>query len=362
MMSNEEIKKPSSEARKRTLNNPVIEAQWKRYQAERKKTTNNTSKSPRTLGQAFPINMAEAFPGAISKPTLSQYGLEELDLKELEAAYSEYSNPKETKGERFWGRLFYGIEIFGVIAFFGGTIVGAISIFNSTFNKYFGKDGPYTSYLLVAILAGFVMPLIATTLDSVTSNRKKKAPFARQKEWDNYQKYLVHQKKYKDHLHTLNVNYWRNMGGYRFEDEVTKLFNDLGYSATRTKYSGDGGIDISMEKDGKRYAVQCKAHAKRRPPSEINELLGAMTAKGYDAGFFVATNGVSDKALELCRSLKEKPITVLDAEDLVEMSRALSSESEMEKKIYKPQSKTYLAAHNKRSPGYTELTDDDIPF
>lgn len=51
------------------------------------------------------------------------------------------------------------------------------------------------------------------------------------------------------------------MSGSEFEERLAILFSHLGYRVTKTgKPSGDYGVDLVIEKDGRRIAVQAKCY------------------------------------------------------------------------------------------------------
>ena len=88
---------------------------------------------------------------------------------------------------------------------------------------------------------------------------------------------------------------------YEFEHYVADCFRRIGYTATVTKGSGDGGIDIHIERGGQRGAVQCKRHSSKLGPSPCRELFGVMKANRYKFGFLVCPSGFSDGAFEFSR-------------------------------------------------------------
>ena len=319
-----------------------------------------TKRGNHTLTQAAPINMAEAFGGTVSKPSLAQYGLDKVDIEALCAAHERHLHPPKVAQSQphFGEKIFAVIPSLGLIAFFGGAILGVISIFNSTLGAYFGKDGPYTTPLIIITIAGFCAPTISDWLENLFYRSPKAVPFPQQKEWDSYQKYIAHQKRYTDYLHTLDLNYWRNMDGYKFEREVTKLYSSLGYSTRHTGSSGDNGVDIELMKDGKRFAVQCKAHNQKIAPKVARELYGVMNAGSYDGAILVTTNGASQNTVNWCNNLPGRPITILDASDLVKMSKSLSSDV----RSVVPKEQSITTAEKGIKHVWLELSDEDVPF
>ena len=111
----------------------------------------------------------------------------------------------------------------------------------------------------------------------------------------NINKFINDLKEYDNYDRITNVEYWNSLNGYEFEENVADLFRKIGYSSVRrTQGSYDGGVDITMEKDGKRYAVQCKHHAKPVGADPLRSLHGILDK--YDEGIFVSLNGYSERA------------------------------------------------------------------
>ena len=101
-----------------------------------------------------------------------------------------------------------------------------------------------------------------------------------------YAKYLRYKNAKKAYLYwslTCTLDYWMSLDGHQFEDEVASVFRRNGYKATVSKQGGDGGIDIILEKDGVKTAVQCKAHKSLIGPSVARDLLGTMIHFGFKA-------------------------------------------------------------------------------
>ena len=98
---------------------------------------------------------------------------------------------------------------------------------------------------------------------------------------------------YNEEIKKLKREFWLALNGYEFEREVAHVFERMGYNARVTPKSGDGGIDIILEKDACRFAVQCKHHSKPVGPSPVRELMGVVASQRFDGGIFVSLNGFS---------------------------------------------------------------------
>jgi Restriction endonuclease len=117
-------------------------------------------------------------------------------------------------------------------------------------------------------------------------------------------------------LKKKQAQHWLSMSGHLFEKEVAELFSANGYQAQVTKGSGDGGIDIFLEKDGIKYGVQCKNHHGTVGPAAIRDLYGAMSHEKLDAGIFIASSGYTKGAREFASN---KRIQLLDINDVLRM-------------------------------------------
>ncbi len=93
--------------------------------------------------------------------------------------------------------------------------------------------------------------------------------------------------------------YWkRKVGrGIPFEKAVLRLFAMKGYKGTMTTTTGDGGVDLVLEKDGERTIVQCKAYTGAIGVAHVRELAGIMKEHPDAKEFMlVAIHGFSQGA------------------------------------------------------------------
>jgi len=113
--------------------------------------------------------------------------------------------------------------------------------------------------------------------------------------------------------------YWMSINPYEFEKEIALLFKKEGYKAFVTKGSGDGGIDIKLEKDGKKGIVQCKRYKNKVGPGPIRDLYGTMIAGKFEYAFMVCPSGFSYKAYEFS---KGKNIKLIGLEEIMKIVNA----------------------------------------
>jgi Restriction endonuclease/FHA domain len=93
------------------------------------------------------------------------------------------------------------------------------------------------------------------------------------------------------------------MPGHRFEHEIGYLMEEFGYKVLVTPGSGDHGVDVIAEKNGRRVAVQVKLHTTGScGNNEVLKLLGGMQVHKAEEGLFITTSKLTKKAKEACTS------------------------------------------------------------
>ena len=94
------------------------------------------------------------------------------------------------------------------------------------------------------------------------------------------------------------------MTGTEFEKRLAILFSNLGYKVTETgKPAGDYGVDLVIEKDGKKTAVQAKCY-KRQLVGE-DAIREVYTGKNYykcDGAMVITNSNYSKMAWKLAKS------------------------------------------------------------
>jgi HJR/Mrr/RecB family endonuclease len=130
--------------------------------------------------------------------------------------------------------------------------------------------------------------------------------------------YLEAQELEREVQRRQNAEHWSTMDEYVFEDEIAELYRKVGYKATRTKGSGDGGFDVLLERSSLITLVECKRHRKPVGPSVIRQLFGVMSMEGAAAGIVVCTGGFSKKAREFAAG--DDRITLVDLDGILELA------------------------------------------
>ena len=130
-------------------------------------------------------------------------------------------------------------------------------------------------------------------------------------------------KQYEEERKRKAIDFWQSLSGYQFETEVAKLYEKLGYAATVTKASCDGGVDIILKKDNEHIAVQCKHHQNPVGPNDVRALMGVVAAQNYEYGIFVSLNGFTQGVRnEVQKSLVD--VQLVSLPDILQMAQAAS--------------------------------------
>ena len=128
--------------------------------------------------------------------------------------------------------------------------------------------------------------------------------------------------EHNDREERLKKDFWFKLGGYEFENQMAKLFEQMGYAANVTKRSRDGGIDINLfEKDGVKTIVQCKAHKKPVGPHEARAINGLMSDAKAQKAILVNLGGFTQGTRDFTR---QKNIQLMDIKDILRIQKELS--------------------------------------
>lgn len=124
----------------------------------------------------------------------------------------------------------------------------------------------------------------------------------------------------------------RSIDWFQFEQLVALVYRKQGYAvARRGGANPDGGIDLIIEKNGTRTAVQCK-HWKTRNVGvkAVREFLGALTDAGIAQGLFITLGGCTDEAARLADKHAIEVVNEMDLERMLEATDARFDPSALE--------------------------------
>lgn len=119
------------------------------------------------------------------------------------------------------------------------------------------------------------------------------------KELDSFEKKLLTLKEDSSKLSIEDVDM---MDGHEFERFVAKLFVRMGYSATVTKGSGDQGVDVIVEKNGRKYGIQAKCLSNSVNNKAIQEVVAGISHYRLDKAIVVTNRYFNSSATELALS------------------------------------------------------------
>lgn len=105
---------------------------------------------------------------------------------------------------------------------------------------------------------------------------------------------------------------WSSLRGADFEQAVAAFFRGKSYDVKFTPHTGDEGIDLIMNKDGRSFVVQCKAHKNPVVSSTVRDLLGAMGSEGADEAYLCTLNGLTRPALDYALRNNVRVLTIND--------------------------------------------------
>lgn len=121
----------------------------------------------------------------------------------------------------------------------------------------------------------------------------------------------------------------RAIDWFQFEKLVALVYGRLGYTVTRRGGANpDGGIDLVIEKDDQRFAVQCKQWKTWNVGVKaMREFLGALTDAGITNGIFITLCGYTGEAKQLA---EKHGIEIINETGLAKIIEATDARSDLE--------------------------------
>lgn len=104
----------------------------------------------------------------------------------------------------------------------------------------------------------------------------------------------------------FNLNYTisqlDSMEGHQFEYACANILRANGFKSVKvTQGSGDFGVDVLAEKNGIRYAIQCKCYSNKLNNKPIQEVIGGLAYYGCSKGAVMTNQYFTEPAKELAR-------------------------------------------------------------
>ena len=106
--------------------------------------------------------------------------------------------------------------------------------------------------------------------------------------------------------------FWFGLDGYETEDELDKVFENLGFKTETTPPSNDEGIDHVLNGE---IVVQTKNQKSKVSRPDLQRFWGSWK-DSHKKGIFVSIHGFSNTCEEW---VKDKPILLYDVDDVVRM-------------------------------------------
>ena len=254
----------------------------------------------------------------MKKPILRDYGLSENKIDAYEKSLEKYQSAcksQEKINSSYNTKIFFlvaflvivYIAVFYILLCNGADIVWTcISYFFiqilvtsiATIKKHYAAEDAVMQFIYAITIPAFGLGAVMyNMLEHDEKYTNAKIPKYTYIDYDIEQQVLEFKKALFDWEELQNktsMMYWNNLTGYEFEEEIARLYKILGYRTTLTPRSSDGGIDIILEKDSKRIAVQCKHHSKPVGPAPVRELMGVVASNDFDNGIFISLNGFTN--------------------------------------------------------------------
>ena len=89
------------------------------------------------------------------------------------------------------------------------------------------------------------------------------------------------------------------MTGKEFEDYVAARLRRAGWRVTFTPVSGDYGVDLIAEKDGKSVAIQCKRHGNSVGVAAVQQVVSGARHHGCSKSIVVSNREFTQAAKQL---------------------------------------------------------------
>lgn len=127
---------------------------------------------------------------------------------------------------------------------------------------------------------------------------------------DQKRKQLI---KKQSSIETLRDTSWSD-----FEVLVGEAFRRKGFAVQENRVGGaDGGIDLTLRKDGKLHIVQCKQWRRSKVGvSIVREMFGVLTASNAVSVYVVSSGHFTNEAIKFAQGL---PIELINGNQLLEL-------------------------------------------
>ncbi len=120
-----------------------------------------------------------------------------------------------------------------------------------------------------------------------------------------------------------DVSVLNEMSWEDFERLVGEYFRRKGYSVTRTGARGpDGGIDLTLRREGETYLVQCKQwRAVKVGVQIVREFYGVISSRGAAGGYMISSGEYTKEAKAFVRGLNLELVDGQKLKQMIEVAR-----------------------------------------
>lgn len=147
----------------------------------------------------------------------------------------------------------------------------------------------------------------------------------------------------KQRLAKLGITNIDKLDGKTFEKYLEAFYERAGYNVERTKYIGDYGADLVLERSGTRKVIQAKRWKGKVGVKAIQEATAAKGYYGCREAVVVTNSYYTEQAKQLARS---NNIELWDRKKLIAALSGLSSATELTSKGKKNSELTSLSMEN----------------
>lgn len=138
----------------------------------------------------------------------------------------------------------------------------------------------------------------------------------------DYEKKVIEQSQYFIRKIAENEKYLEYIEWRELERIVGEIFSGLGFDAEVTECSKDGGKDVLLHYQGRKYLIEIKDWAEQRVGKEsINKFLRVVFREDGERGLFLSTSGYCNNAFETLTEIEKRKLRVGDSFQIVNMAR-----------------------------------------
>lgn len=166
--------------------------------------------------------------------------------------------------------------------------------------------------------------------------------------------------RYSENEKDCNSITFDNMDGHDFEHFCADVLTKSGYQNVQvTRGSGDQGVDIIAERDGIKYAVQCKNYSQPVGNKAVQEIYAGMRFYHCHVGIVMTNNSFTLSAIELAKEngivlwgrdylikfIDENNTILKENGKIIEKDNDFSEKKEGKKNMYDIENGIYPSGH-----------------